>query len=324
MSQARPLALMMQVSLGASPLRAPPRTFLCYVCGRAYGSASITIHVAACEKKFLAEQAALPLRERKPLPKAIDYSSIAAGGGGQSEEALQRSMEAINEAARAASDQLMAACAFCGRTFNPERLVIHNRSCTAEHPAKRLLSGGGTAGGAGGAGGGGGGSAEEAHAHAPLAPPLPPRSASAGLRRRPSAPLPVLASLGGSSSETAPLRARAPGGGGGGSSSQTAPMAAALSGAAAAARPRSGSSGGGGGGGGGGGAGSRAQQLLQQPPAVARGGSAGPSRAWRSRLTRLAQRLHDTQAAFTLQMEALAGELALLAAEAGEDEGAEE
>ena len=236
---------MMQVSLGASPLRAPPRTFLCYVCGRAYGSASITIHVAACEKKFLAEQAALPLRERKPLPKAIDYSSIAAGGGGQSEEALQRSMEAINEAARAASDQLMAACAFCGRTFNPERLVIHNRSCTAEHPAKRLLSGGGTAGGAGGgAGGGGGGSAEEAHAHAPLAPPLPPRSASAGLRRRPSAPLPVLASLGGggsgSSSETAPLRARAPGGGGGGGSSQTAPMAAALSGAAAAARPRSG------------------------------------------------------------------------------------
>ena len=147
----------MQVSLGASPLRAPPRTFLCYVCGRAYGSASIQIHVAACEKKFTAEQAALPPRERKPLPKAIDYSSIAAGGvSGQSEEALQRSMEAINEAARAAADQLMAACAHCGRTFNPERLVIHNRSCTAEHPAKRLLSGGGTAGGAGG----GGGSAE--------------------------------------------------------------------------------------------------------------------------------------------------------------------
>jgi hypothetical protein len=66
---------------------------------------------------------------------------------------------------------------------------------------------------------------------------------------------------------------------------------------------------------------------MLQPPVVARGASSssssssGPSRAWRSRLTRLAQRLHDTQAAFTLQMEALAGELALLAAEAGEDEG---
>ena len=285
----------MSVSLGNSPLRAPPRTFLCYVCGRAYGSASISIHAEACEKRFLAEQAALPLRERKPLPKPIDYSVI--GVGGQSEEALQRSMEAINEAARAASDTLMAACAHCGRTFNPERLVIHNRSCTAEHPAKRLLSGGGTAGGAVA-------SAEEARAAAPpLAPPQPPRSVSAGLGARragragepataaAAAAAAMAAALQGQGAATLAQRARALG-------SVTAPLPAH---AAAVG-------------------GDRPLQRHPQPlPPQASGGRA-PSRAWRSRLTSLAQRLQDAQASFSQQFAELADELALLAAEAGEED----
>lgn len=32
--------------------------------------------------------------------------------------------------------QALVACAYCGRTFLPEKLEIHNRSCTPEHPAK--------------------------------------------------------------------------------------------------------------------------------------------------------------------------------------------
>ena len=31
----------------------------------------------------------------------------------------------------------MATCEHCGRTFAPDRLAIHQRSCTAEKPARR-------------------------------------------------------------------------------------------------------------------------------------------------------------------------------------------
>ena len=32
----------------------------------------------------------------------------------------------------------LARCEYCGRTFLPEKLIIHNRSCTAEKPARAV------------------------------------------------------------------------------------------------------------------------------------------------------------------------------------------
>jgi hypothetical protein len=96
-------------------------------------------------------EAAKPIRERRPLPSApSEFTTLGATSGALSAEAV----DSLNEAARASADSLLAPCAFCGRTFLPERLLIHNRSCTAEHPAKRTVAGGGAGGGGGGGGAG--------------------------------------------------------------------------------------------------------------------------------------------------------------------------
>jgi hypothetical protein len=34
-------------------MRHPPRVVTCFICGQAYGTSSIGIHMKACEKKFL-------------------------------------------------------------------------------------------------------------------------------------------------------------------------------------------------------------------------------------------------------------------------------
>lgn len=38
-------------------------------------------------------------------------------------------------------DKVLVPCQWCGRTFLEDRLAIHNKSCTQEHPAKRITDG---------------------------------------------------------------------------------------------------------------------------------------------------------------------------------------
>eukprot|EP00357_Protocruzia_adherens_P003110 CAMPEP_0115011128 /NCGR_PEP_ID=MMETSP0216-20121206/23789_1 /TAXON_ID=223996 /ORGANISM="Protocruzia adherens, Strain Boccale" /LENGTH=307 /DNA_ID=CAMNT_0002379599 /DNA_START=38 /DNA_END=959 /DNA_ORIENTATION=+ len=47
-----------------------PRAFVCYICGREYGTASLGIHQKRCAKRWEEEQALKPKKDRKPLPKA--------------------------------------------------------------------------------------------------------------------------------------------------------------------------------------------------------------------------------------------------------------
>jgi len=139
---------MLNVGVVSSPLRPPPRTVTCYICGRSYGINSISIHVSACEKLYQEKQANLPPRERKALPEKIDYSSLMSRGlGGSESQDAGALVDKLNEEARETSNSLMESCSNCGRTFNPDRLVVHNRSCTADRPHKKLVSGGGSGGG---------------------------------------------------------------------------------------------------------------------------------------------------------------------------------
>ncbi len=46
-----------------------PRFFICPICGREYGSASLPIHMKACEHRYEMEQADMPAKLRRPLPK---------------------------------------------------------------------------------------------------------------------------------------------------------------------------------------------------------------------------------------------------------------
>lgn len=44
----------------------------------------------------------------------------------------------MNEAAWQASQASMVECENCGRRFNPDRIDVHQRSCTADKPASRV------------------------------------------------------------------------------------------------------------------------------------------------------------------------------------------
>ena len=47
-----------------------PKSIICYICGREYGTRSLEIHIKSCEKKWEIEQQQLPKKQRKPCPQA--------------------------------------------------------------------------------------------------------------------------------------------------------------------------------------------------------------------------------------------------------------
>ncbi|CAH1796449.1 unnamed protein product [Owenia fusiformis] len=94
-----------------------PRFVLCYICGRQYSSASIGIHEPKCLEKWHIENKALPKELRRPAPRKPE--AVESGG----------SLEAANEAAMNSAMSNLAKCENCGRTFQPDRLIVHQRSC---------------------------------------------------------------------------------------------------------------------------------------------------------------------------------------------------
>lgn len=93
-----------------------PKSVICYICGRQFGTASIGIHEPKCMEKWKAENNQLPREQRRPPPKKPE---VAAGA----------SVSEQNEAAWQSAQQSLAACENCGRTFNPDRLAVHQRAC---------------------------------------------------------------------------------------------------------------------------------------------------------------------------------------------------
>lgn len=61
--------------------------------------------------------------------------------------APQEAILAQNEIAfKAFNDKALVRCQYCERTFLPEKLAIHHKSCTPDNPARRVgepLPGGG-------------------------------------------------------------------------------------------------------------------------------------------------------------------------------------
>ncbi|KAG5321115.1 ZN474 protein, partial [Pseudoatta argentina] len=105
-----------QQSRSLSALKRGPRSVTCYVCGREFGTASFPIHEPKCMEKWERENNLLPPSQRRPrLQKPavdIEHNDWNATAWEQSQEQL-------------------IPCAKCGRTFLPERLPVHERSCKA-------------------------------------------------------------------------------------------------------------------------------------------------------------------------------------------------
>lgn len=109
-----------------------PRTVICYICGREFGTQSISIHEPQCLKKWEVQNSLLPRELRRPKPVKPDFG----GGNGAS-----MTREEMNEAAWEASKAQLVPCENCGRRFAPDRLPVHQRSCKPK-PGQQTSSNG--------------------------------------------------------------------------------------------------------------------------------------------------------------------------------------
>lgn len=99
-----------------------PKCVVCYICGREYGTRSISIHENQCLNKWKIENKKLPPNQRRPPPTRPQVLPSISGR-------TQHDIDRWNEIASQSAAAHMAACENCGRTFNPDRLSIHQRSC---------------------------------------------------------------------------------------------------------------------------------------------------------------------------------------------------
>ena len=114
--------------------RAPgqkPPGLICPLCGREFGTMSLKFHLKSCKQKFELQQADLPPNRRRNADKIIaNYEANqnrGMGGGNYNMDALnQQAFDQYNKDA-------LVECEYCGRTFLPDRLAVHQRVC-AKHP----------------------------------------------------------------------------------------------------------------------------------------------------------------------------------------------
>uniref|UniRef100_A0A8C4UR38 C2HC/C3H-type domain-containing protein n=1 Tax=Falco tinnunculus TaxID=100819 RepID=A0A8C4UR38_FALTI len=97
-----------------------PPAVIFYICGHEYGTKSISIHEPQCLKWHQENDMLLPKHLRMPEPKS-EVSPIQAKGF--------YDLDSLNEAAWTSAQNQLVPCDICGRTFLPDRLIIHQQSC---------------------------------------------------------------------------------------------------------------------------------------------------------------------------------------------------
>ena len=113
----------------AVPKRNPgerPRMLFCPLCGREFGSMSLPFHLKSCKEKFNREQE-LPKNLRKNADKILvgfnqNFAKLQSKGNYNIEQMNNGAYEIY-------SQQALVKCENCGRTFLPDRLIVHQRSC---------------------------------------------------------------------------------------------------------------------------------------------------------------------------------------------------
>lgn len=115
------------------PPRRPPHV-VCYICGRLYGTTSISLHIPKCLEKWEMENSQLPRHLRRKPPQApTGWGNTSLSSDPRVREAQ---LDSMNEMAFQASQNQLIPCENCGRTFNPDRLPVHQRSCKPNNPLK--------------------------------------------------------------------------------------------------------------------------------------------------------------------------------------------
>jgi recombinational DNA repair protein (RecF pathway) len=111
----------MDLSVAPKALGKNPFTIICYLCGREYGSKSISIHEEQCKEKWIKTNNALPKHLRKKIPERPRVEPTLPGQK-VNEQYNQEAFEQYQEAAR-------HPCQVCGRKFVIESLEKHQRVC---------------------------------------------------------------------------------------------------------------------------------------------------------------------------------------------------
>ena len=117
--------------------RAPgqkPIGLICPLCGREFGTMSLKFHLKSCKQKFDLAQASLPPNKRRNADKIIaSYEANQNRGLGGSGN-YYNNMDALNQQAfDQYNKDALVECEYCGRTFLPDRLPVHQKVC-AKHP----------------------------------------------------------------------------------------------------------------------------------------------------------------------------------------------
>ena len=117
--------------------RAPgqkPIGLICPLCGREFGTMSLKFHLKSCKQKFDLAQASLPPNKRRNADKIIaSYEANQNRGFGGSGN-YYNNMDALNQQAfDQYNKDALVECEYCGRTFLPDRLPVHQKVC-AKHP----------------------------------------------------------------------------------------------------------------------------------------------------------------------------------------------
>jgi len=142
----------------ASPSKkkqARPQGIMCYICGREYFSKSIEIHIKQCKEAWLRDENLKPKSKRRKMPEPPkNFDDICCG------KITEESKDQYNEEAyKEYNEKALEPCPNCARTFLPESLVKHLRSCgkvgkgsagakgrKASPPPRKTGAGGGSGG----------------------------------------------------------------------------------------------------------------------------------------------------------------------------------
>jgi hypothetical protein len=104
-----------------------PRMQMCPLCGREFGSLSLPIHMKTCKDRFELEQSKLPKNQRRSAETIIEKyhqnnAALKSAGDYNLDKVNSDAFDIFNKEA-------LIPCDLCGRTFLPDRLTVHLRSC---------------------------------------------------------------------------------------------------------------------------------------------------------------------------------------------------
>jgi len=120
---------------GGPNMASRPRLLMCPLCGREYGTLSLDIHIKTCRVKFDREQEQLPRERRRKADMILqkfqeaNNARIEGGGAYNIDRMNEETYDVFNNSA-------LVPCEKCGRTFLPDRLIVHQRSCLKQKEKK--------------------------------------------------------------------------------------------------------------------------------------------------------------------------------------------